>query len=86
MLAEQLPDAEGTLAEQLKRIEDWQEEHEKSSKNCTRSWRELKRKMMMNAEFHLPPDKELMLVKMEKEEQRRRSSSSSSSSSKYRAI
>ena len=30
MLAEQLPDAEGTPAEQLKRIEELQEEHEKN--------------------------------------------------------
>ena len=64
MLAEQLPDAEGTPAEQLKRIEELQEEHEKISKELHKELERAKEKLdEVNAEFEQLAAEELMLVK-----------------------
>jgi len=64
MLAEQLPDAEGTPAEQLKRIEELREEHEKISKELHEELKKAKEKLdKVNAEFEQLADTELMLGK-----------------------
>ena len=59
-LADQLPDAEGTPEEQLKRIEELQEEHEKIEETLKREL-EIARKKLdeINAEFERLADKEL---------------------------
>jgi seryl-tRNA synthetase len=57
-------DAEGTPAEQLKRIEELREEHEKISKELHEELKKAKEKLdKVNAEFEQLADTELMLGK-----------------------